>query len=1068
MESPSDTDSDGSFLNSQPASPISLSPDASTHFDHEILQRRLVISDVAVSPEERYSGVRKFKTIETEHFDVEESFKYDWIFLGAFLPTLCLTLGFIDESFLLIFGAGAGISKLLLDAGYEKRALAAAFITFILFQCALLLSTLPLLWTSISYFFLLFLLNSFAVLSAAWIFLHFSVFRSIDVEFTVILEKILFGTYPLVNLALQSWMFVSFAKTTSYLPYFLLVVGFIYAQTFLSIRPSSFWRRRKLDDSAEAPSSLPPLVLPAEVVLFASAIYAFIPAAAFLVVHLPEAFFMDWSFYLRFCFLLSVGIFLASLFFGVNDVASYLTFLDLTPRQIRTVKLISGGNSLLCGYLWTVNALSSTSSGTWLPWLPLFACVHVGIGVAASQNVDQHRRAAKLALVAAGVFCFAYAAFFFQFPLLRRARGLVFHFGFIRLSIFAFVLLLFLLSVASAAIVVLPLFSSRYRLHPCVNTIVIVTHAVLFHFAEMLLFLYDVYPFAGVLLSAAFFSLLYFRMYRVQSRPTIWTTLAVWLGVSLALAKVYYALSVQWDYRPPEGESFLNFLVVFLLIAISSGLALFVVKIKFNPTKSQPFSDFDERLLLPPALLLQCAAHFVFVRPLWTKFFDVQSMTFGDSSSVHMVLTGVLVKSLLGSEVLSAITPAFYAFWFSLSTAVFLLQPSLAFSTENLRVCLQLVGISFSAHLLFLGRPVESGPLRPKTWILYSYGMGIPLAIKICPIMDIQMGINIRTLLYTLTILIATGIVLGHLWPMLHASEDEGEIKGSDGHRRFFYDSIAPRMQISLMAVILISVLFELSSLSPVSRQWNDVSIFRPNAPPIIKLISILFPLLSVVSRIDDSYDLTKSSPLFRPHLIRSNGNAISEFLSNAFHFSTLSNVLVLISFLVFSSCVSWGTLHPTTRHLLFALTSLHLALLRPDPVVFSPSNSLGLKTDHASFFVVAALLLYCGVLQIFAISASRFWRSEGGLMESVLNLLEIVICVTLVPCVTLTAAQVSGDALFPVTLLTTQPPAAFSFATLPSAILLFFISTSSAARIVSLLQFAFSAILLSLHLVRE
>ena len=86
------------------------------------------------------------------------------------------------------------------------------------------------------------------------------------------------------------------------------------------------------------------------------------------------------------------------------------------------MKLISGVNSLLCGYLWTVNALSATSSGAWLPWLPLFACVHVGIGVAAAQSAEQ-RRTGKLAAVAVSVFCFAYAVFLFQFPLLRRAKG---------------------------------------------------------------------------------------------------------------------------------------------------------------------------------------------------------------------------------------------------------------------------------------------------------------------------------------------------------------------------------------------------------------------------------------------------------------------------------------------------------------------------------------------------------------------------------------------------------------------------------------------------------------------
>ena len=107
----SPSDSHGSFLNSQPVSPVS-SPDISDRYDdassHQnqydplqmqqretLQQRRLVFSDSSgVSPEsELRGGVKKFKMVEVEKFDVEESFKYDLVFLAAFIPTFCLTLG---------------------------------------------------------------------------------------------------------------------------------------------------------------------------------------------------------------------------------------------------------------------------------------------------------------------------------------------------------------------------------------------------------------------------------------------------------------------------------------------------------------------------------------------------------------------------------------------------------------------------------------------------------------------------------------------------------------------------------------------------------------------------------------------------------------------------------------------------------------------------------------------------------------------------------------------------------------------------------------------------------------
>ena len=39
MESPSDIDDDVSLFDSQPASPTSLSPDVTSYFEHETLQR---------------------------------------------------------------------------------------------------------------------------------------------------------------------------------------------------------------------------------------------------------------------------------------------------------------------------------------------------------------------------------------------------------------------------------------------------------------------------------------------------------------------------------------------------------------------------------------------------------------------------------------------------------------------------------------------------------------------------------------------------------------------------------------------------------------------------------------------------------------------------------------------------------------------------------------------------------------------------------------------------------------------------------------------------------------------
>ena len=198
--------------------------------------------------------------------------------------------------------------------------------------------------------------------------------------------------------------------------------------------------------------------------------------------------------------------------------------------------------------------------------------------------------------------------------------------------------------------------------------------------------------------------------------------------------------------------------------------------------------------------------------------------------------------------------------------------------------------------------------------------------------------------------------------------------------------------------------------------------------------------------------------------------------LKTAFNTSTLSNFLVIISFLILVSSVSWKTLHPTTRHVFFLLVSLHFALLRADPLLFPPSNGWGFKTERTSFFVVGALFFYCGIMQMAAICASRFWRARVGVVESTLHLVEIVLSVTLVPCAALTASQIGGaDGLFPgmpfwsTTSLSSLPPlAAFSLASLPASVLLFVIATSGFAKIVAGLEFAFSVVLLSSHVALE
>ena len=252
MRSVSDSDSDGSFLESQPASPISLSPnDSGLQLDNEgdSLQRRLIRDDInsnavgAAVFERRHPrrhdedtkssskynpnvlGAGEMRTFDLSKYDVDEPFRYDAVIATAFVPTFCLALGFVDgEHFLLLLGAGCGISRLLLDAGFEIRAFVVA--TFFL-QFSLLFSALPLIWTSVSYFFLLIFFNAFAVLSASWIFLHFRCFRRFDAELTIVLEKVLFAAFPSTALAIQSWMFVNFTATPAFLPYFLLVVGFV-------------------------------------------------------------------------------------------------------------------------------------------------------------------------------------------------------------------------------------------------------------------------------------------------------------------------------------------------------------------------------------------------------------------------------------------------------------------------------------------------------------------------------------------------------------------------------------------------------------------------------------------------------------------------------------------------------------------------------------------------------------------------------------------------------------------------------------------------------------------------
>ena len=1117
MGSVSDSESDGSMMYSQPASPISLSTDDSRLFNDSddiphlpgaglngaVYERRPPRPSPDNDPSRGKNDFNaKFlvsQTFDLSRFDVDAPFQYDALFAAAFIPTFCLALGFVGESFLFACGVGVGVARLLLDAGYETRAFCVAVLTFFLLQFSLLFSALPLIWTSLANFFLLLLFNSFAVLSASWTFLHFRCFRRFDAELTIVLEKILFAAFPAVCLTIQSWMFVLFVGTPAYLPYFLLVVGFVYAQLFLVIRPSSFWRRESVCDPADdhsAAASLPPLVLPAEVVLIASGFHAFIPAVCFLCVHSSSGPFLEWSFYLRFCFLLSIGIFSSSLFVSVNDILSYLTFLDLTSRNVRTVKLISGGNSLLCGYLWTVNALSATSSGAWLPWLPLFACAHVGIGAAAatSKSGADRRHAVKLSLAAVGVFCFAYAAFFFQFPLLRRVRGLAFHFGALRVSIFSFVVLLFLLSVAGAAIVVQPLFVLRRHLHPAIASLVLVIHAALFHFAEMLLFLYDAYPFAGVLVSAALFALLYYRMYRVDAAtPSSYTAIGIWVGVCLALSKLYFASLIHWDSVIGD-ESFLHFFLVFLVIAGASGIAVLADKFK-TAWRSQRGAPplIDRRLLLVPALVLQFAAHFLFVRPLWTRWFEVETMTFGDALSVHMLLTGIFIKALF-PEVLSVeeyLSPvssssfsnislsSLYAFWFSLSAAVFFLQPNLAFTADNFESWIRLTGIFAFSHLTFLGDSVSHDRLRPRSWLLYAYGIGLPVAMETMRFVGVDIGLNLRTFLYVSTFVVVVGQALGSLWPLLAAPagvSDNNESgagaasppKTVDQHRRLFHETVAPRMQLTLLGLTLFTAIFEWTTLPSAPRRWNDVDLFVQGCPPFLRLASLIFPGLTILSKLDHSKDLTSENSSIGLHPRQLRRGSVSRLLITAFNASTLSNVLVVFSFLLLTSCLSWRTLHPTTRHLFFLLISLHFAFLRADPLLLSPSNSCGLKTDRPSFFVVLSLLFYCGILQIAAISASRFWRSTAGAVESTLHLIEILLCVTLVPCATLTAAQIGADGLFPAHFLTSLPPASFTFATFPCALLLFVISTSGVARIVAGLELVFSFLLLSSHIIIE
>ncbi|KAI0240540.1 hypothetical protein LSAT2_008770 [Lamellibrachia satsuma] len=454
------------------------------------------------------------------------------------IPGLLLVLAFGGETLLTVITCGGLVVHLYLRSGNKTRSLEAYGVMVICVQIIVIYSVLPLLWKSLyTYAVIVPAVNTFSVMTGAWLLLAFDNFTYHEAELAQYIEVLLFTLYPVLCSVILTWLSLVLIPSI-YAPYVFILTGFVILQFYLIPMPSSY--RKPIKGQKDDCNVLEP-AFPACIAL----VFCWMPLSVFLVITAATDFSQLFQVVtvVECFFITTLSIFLATFF----NLRQFLEDAGLSYYGVKITRKFCGNASMLgfCLLLYCRHVLSHL-----LPWLPIAIILHMAFGALWSC------RKKKLYLqVVTATLCVYYTLLFRELP-----WTLDYHIASGNVVIGVVFTLLF----GNCLMTVLCMYASLYFSTETFGSLLLL-QTLGFVFLEQLLLRSELY---SLLLMAAVTAFLIYVVLRLHySKKLLWQpALAI---VSVHLTVLWNGIAVTYPYQVSTNwmVDVFDFLAAWLLLA---------------------------------------------------------------------------------------------------------------------------------------------------------------------------------------------------------------------------------------------------------------------------------------------------------------------------------------------------------------------------------------------------------------------------------------------------------------------------------------------------------------------